>query len=79
MSLQKIEIFSHLDASGQPQPERFILKGVAYQVEDTGRRWDDKTGQHMLVMANGNQVYELIYKPDSQAWYLKSRPAPRFA
>jgi hypothetical protein len=79
MSRHKIEVFTRPDPNGQPLPERFIWSGVAYQVEDIGRQWDARDGHHLLVMANGSHVYELIYASTNQTWYLKPPHNPRLA
>jgi hypothetical protein len=79
MSHQKIEVFYHVDAGSQPQPERFIWSGRTYQVEDIGRRWDDEAGHHILVMANGSRVYELILDPTGETWFIKPGHAPHWA
>ncbi len=78
MSRQKIEVFTRPGPDGQPQPERFIWSGLTYQVEDIGRQWDARDGHHLLVMANGSQVYELIYKTNNNTWFINPRPTPKF-
>jgi hypothetical protein len=69
--MEPIEVTAHFDQQGGITALQFTRHGSIFQVESTGRRWQDEDGQHLLVMLASGQVYELIYKKDDWRWYLK--------
>lgn len=36
-----------------------------------GRQWVDGNGRHLLIMLPGDQVREIVFRPDTLAWYMK--------
>lgn len=72
-----IEVTAKYLPDGQLQPMQFIWKQQLYQIESTGRRWQEEEGLHLLVMIPGGQVFELLYETQEKCWYLlKSPPLP---
>lgn len=54
-------------------PVWFSWRAHTYLVESTGRRWNDAGGQHVLCMAAGGRVFELILATDG-SWRMGFRP-----
>ena len=76
---QKIEVGFHKEINRPWQPDRFIWQDRTYTVLEVGRRWQDEDGEHILVMASGEQVFELILATNQINWYLKPPAAARMA
>ena len=76
---QKIEVGAHKDIGGSWVPDRFIWDNTIYKILEIGRRWQDEDGEHILVMALGEHVYELILSIDQISWYLKLPFTPQKA
>ena len=74
--MQPIEVTARFDAEGQLIPLQVVQQGRAFRVESVGRRWQDETGRHILVMLPGARTVELIYREDELRWYLKSPLVP---
>ncbi|MDI6694683.1 MAG: hypothetical protein QME21_06530 [Anaerolineales bacterium] len=70
--MQPIEVAARFEANGEIHPLQFIWHEQVYNVLSTGRRWRDETGLHILVMAAGERVFELIFQPDGARWFLKT-------
>ena len=68
--MEAIEVTAHFDRQGLITPIHFNWKDGTYRVESTGRRWTDEEGQHLLVMVNSGQIYELIFKSSEGRWYI---------
>ena len=68
--MDPIEITVRIDPSGKVYPSRFSWRGKDYTVLSTGRQWTTDEGRHVLVMAAGNQVYELLFNTMQGIWYL---------
>jgi hypothetical protein len=48
-------------------------------IESTGRQWEDVDRLHVLCMALGGQVFELIFQQNPARWVLRppaSSPRP---
>lgn len=73
--MEAIEVTAHFDENGNITPLHFNWKGGAYQVESTGRHWQDVEGWHILVMVAGDKLYELIYRTTQARWFIK-QPGP---
>jgi hypothetical protein len=71
MRFQKVEVSARLDQQGRWIPESFCWKGETCRVVGTGRRWEDTSGLHILVMIGGDKVFELLYAGVEKSWYLK--------
>ena len=69
--MESIDVTAHFDQQGTITPLHFTWKGGNYHVESTGRRWQDETGQHMLVMVSNGRIYELIFKLGESCWYIE--------
>lgn len=74
--MEKIEVNALWNEAGKPQPSRFKWKGTVYDVETTGRQWNDEDGYHILCSVKEKGTFELIYQED-QGWYLDYRPPNR--
>ena len=74
--MEPIEVTARFDVDGTVTPLRFSWKGQDYPVEGAGRRWLDEDGLHILVMAAGERVFELLSVPQEGRWFIKTtRPA----
>lgn len=69
--MEPVEVIARFDLDGMITPVRFSWRQVEYPVVSIGRRWDDESGQHILVMVPGDRVFELIYQPSSGMWQLR--------
>jgi len=76
MGMEAILVTARLDPQGVIYPLQFTWGAASYSVIGVGRRWQDETGQHMLVMVPGDRVYELVYVPDERIWFLLQPHAP---
>ncbi|MBN2550895.1 MAG: hypothetical protein JXB15_17155 [Anaerolineales bacterium] len=80
--MEPVEVIARYESgqagsAGKITPLRFTWQGGVYPVTSTGRRWQDESGYHILVMApgpvpGGEQVYELLFALERACWYLKS-------
>lgn len=68
--MDQIEVTAHFDQDGNIRPIRFYWQGEDYPVASSGRTWQDKSGQHFLVMLPDDRVFELVYKLDNNRWFL---------
>lgn len=74
MSIPLDEVIARWTSDGNLQPLSFVWQGRNYRVEGVGRQWLDEEGQHVLCMAAGGVVYELILLV-GQGWKLEP-PVP---
>jgi nicotinamide-nucleotide amidase len=74
---QAIEVTARFDPSGMAEPLNFKHGDRLVNISDSGRRWEDAAGKHVLVMDHANQVYELLYIPAENRWYLNQAPAKK--
>ncbi|MEJ2264646.1 MAG: hypothetical protein P8X95_14470 [Anaerolineales bacterium] len=74
--MDPIAITVRYDLQGDPTPLNFVWEGRQYQVESTGRRWQDQAGKHVLVMVPGGHVFELVFDSAEARWFLKG-PGPQ--
>jgi hypothetical protein len=68
--METIEVLARFDSAGRITPLEFHWQGRVYQVDSTGRRWEDARGKHILVMIPGGRVFELLFEPPEGRWYL---------
>lgn len=68
--MEIIDVTAHIDSEGRMTPSGFTRRGVYYPVDSIGRRWEDKSGQHILVMIPGGRTFEILYASHDRAWYL---------
>ena len=69
--MDSIEVIARFNEQGQIDPLSFILAGRSYLVDTIGRRWEDESGQHFLVLVPLERVFELLYVINESRWYLK--------
>jgi hypothetical protein len=69
--LEAIEVTARFERDGKVIPLRFTWKGREYSVEGTGRSWHAEDGLHILVMAAGERVFELVFVPAQGRWFIK--------
>ena len=69
--MDPIEVTANFSEQGVITPLHFTWKGSRYRVESTGRRWQDGSDQHMLVMVASGQIYQLTYKSQEARWYIR--------
>jgi len=65
-----IEVRARWDEQGRAWPLEFTWQGKRWQVSDTGRRWQDDRGEHILGMVPGGQVFEFVYRASTGQWSL---------
>ncbi|RPI31302.1 MAG: hypothetical protein EHM70_11820 [Chloroflexota bacterium] len=76
--MDPIDVTARFNTAGKATPLRFTWKGQEYQVNSTGRRWEDNEGEHILVMVPGGKVFELLIARRDGRWYL-SQTGPRIS
>lgn len=59
MKYRVIEVEATFARDGWPRPWRFRWEGETLRVIDTGRRWRDADGIHVLVRVSDDRVFEL--------------------
>ena len=69
--MDPIEVTARFDLEGKATPLQFTWQGRDYSIESTGRRWESDQGQHILVMAVGGHVFEVLFVPQEMQWFLK--------
>jgi hypothetical protein len=72
--MEPIEVTARFDPTGKITPLSFEREGVRYPIDSTGRRWNDGEGLHILVMAPGGKVYELVFVAAVGRWFLGKFP-----
>lgn len=65
-----VEVTARFSEDGQITPLQIIQTGHTYPVNQVGRRWQDATGEHFLVMIPVERVVELLFVPGESRWYL---------
>ena len=68
--METVEVTARFDTQGGITPTSFVWQGRAYRVDSTGRHWEAKDGQHILVMVPGNRAYHLIFNNRTCIWKL---------
>jgi hypothetical protein len=68
--VEKVEVTAYFDIQGNITPLNFVWNGSTFRVEDTGRRWEAKSGRHMLVMVAGERVFHLMFDFNTCTWNL---------
>ncbi len=75
--MQPIEATAVFSPEGKITPLKFRWHDQLYQVESTGRRWQEADGCHILVMTGGGQMFELLFSAAESRWFLvRSGPDP---
>jgi len=68
--MDPIEVTTRFDRQGNVLPLRFNWRERDYKVISVGRVWQDETGWHILVMAPGDHVNELVFSVLEMRWYM---------
>ena len=68
--MEKIEITTRFTREGVVLPIDFTLGEETIPVLDIGRRWQDESGQHILVMDHRKDTYHLFFQLSDLSWYL---------
>jgi len=77
--MECIEVTARVNQEGMRIPFSFTWKGVTFRVDSVGRRWLEEDGEHILVMVRpDNQVFELLYEVEGDAWGLVKKHEPPF-
>jgi hypothetical protein len=71
--MEPVEVTACYGIHGKVTPLSFTWQGREYLVEGTGRRWQAEDGLHLLVMAAGERVFELLFVPQDGCWFIKPR------
>ncbi len=69
-----VEVIARFDSQGKVYPQVFIWQGQSYPVDSIGRRWQEGTEEHILIMDITGKVFELIYSRAEGLWSLKTIP-----
>lgn len=70
-----IHVEAHMSPGGVLRPLAFEVHGQRYVVGDVGRQTTDDLGRlHIMVMTPPNRLWELVYDPHTQTWYLAKGP-----
>jgi len=69
--MELVQVTAHFDRNGEITPFEIIHGAFKYHVESTGRRWQDESGMHILVMVQTIRVFELLFIPHECRWYLR--------
>jgi hypothetical protein len=73
------EVEARFAADGSAAVRSFTWRGRRQTVVSQGRQWLAADGRHVLVMARGDRVFELLLNPATGAWQISSAPDPRRA
>lgn len=68
--MEPIDVTARFSIDGKIVPLNFSWREKNYKVASVGRSWVNETGRHILVMTPGDRVFELIFVPASNLWYL---------
>ncbi len=72
--MDRVEVAFRYDEAGRPLPTAFTWQGRIQNIREVGRQWQEGERLHFLCMAEGSQVYELVFARDEGLWYLGHRP-----
>jgi hypothetical protein len=65
---------ARFEVDGTVHPRRFTWNQVWLQVSDVGRQWEDESGRHVLVMAEGHYTFELLLQRETLVWHVVRAP-----
>lgn len=74
-----VEVTVRFSLQGEITPLAFSTHGTRIPIHGLGRRWQDESGHHFLVMAPEGQVVALHFRPGEGRWYLQRPPPGRTA
>lgn len=72
------EVEATFTADGQARPRQIVWDNTALNIVETGRRWQDGAGQHILARVQDGRVFELLYNGANWFATLINNP-PHFA
>lgn len=55
---------------------RQVQMGEKWVAVEQGRQWLDQYGRHVLIMLPGNQVREIVLRPQTMTWEIKPKHRP---
>jgi PncC family amidohydrolase len=70
-----IQVETRLQSNGDLLPVGFTWQGHTFSLADWGRRWQDESGLHYLVMTADHRTFELVRTPDG-AWLVNIASLP---
>jgi hypothetical protein len=65
-----IVVDARFEKDGSIRPNAFAWKGLHYKIDSVGRQWEEQDIRHILVMVNGDKVFELSFTPSTLCWHL---------
>lgn len=68
--METVDVHALWDPDGYTRPLRFTWHGREWTVHSTGRRWKDDGGEHILCMTPEKMVFELVYHPMQEQWFM---------
>jgi hypothetical protein len=71
MNLETVEVSARWDQNSKFEPIQFNWQGKLYQIESTGRDWEDDSGYHVLCMVFGGNIFELIFHLQPAGWWIR--------
>jgi hypothetical protein len=71
MPLETIEVSARWENALGFIPVRVTWQDRVYQVQSTGRHWEDAEGWHVLCMLAGSQAVELVFRLQPAGWLLR--------
>lgn len=69
--LEAVQVMAMWQPEGRFLPRVFTWQDKVYTVEETGRAWEDETGLHILCMAAGGTIFELVFCLQPAGWRLR--------
>jgi hypothetical protein len=72
---EPIPVEARFEPDGRLIPLAFEWQGKRHNIESLGRQWQEGKAHHFLVMAPGNQVFELVYLQGESKWQLNRNPS----
>jgi len=76
MTLFSTQVNARWDPARGFLPRSFLWQEREYQVESTGRQWEDDGGYHILCMVSGGAVFELVFRLQPAGWWLRPPSGP---
>lgn len=60
--MKNCEVEATFTTNGMPRPQKLHWDGQTLLIIETGRRWSDADGQHVLARVQDGRTFELVYK-----------------
>lgn len=68
--MKPISVDCIIAIDGRVSVRRIEIDGQ-WQAVEQGRQWTDDEGRHVLVMLPGQQVQEIVFRPERMNWILR--------